>query len=787
MLKDKRAGTLVMALFMLAFVVIVGTSIVALAGTSANATVNTIKHQQAYFTAKSVLDSVISKIESGKINPSDIETKGLPNLSGSGSDDKLGTYEVLIEPHEAIESHPTYKVTVGATYHGTSAEIYSLISSYHESLSQSPAFDVIALSTGFGVVGSMLNNACIDSDIRLDNGGDMLALAASGYVHGNIEIIGGLDIDGTFIGGSGDKKTIDATEDIKIYGSAAVNSNINSEKNISIGGGTTVNGDVRCNGDITINGSARITGNIYANGKINVSGGAQITGNIYSNSDVSLTSSPVINGSVYAIGNIISVQSVITGGLYSNKSVLLTGNADKIYAGGDIELNQCTNIRDLRANGSIYVSDSDFSSDISARGNIVIGKNKAGNVSGCTIIGNLSAVGDISVYSSQITGNIQSAADILLDSNTRLSGIMHTLANVSVLNGSSFNGDVFAAGNFLMTGNSEGNVIIGKDAQIKYALLTGNLSAKSNGLFVNSGTNKNVTGTILLGGVLDPASNSANNVVLVNPDSIEDVAPVNDVPAVTAVSAADTNSVPLVLLNIDITAPSWHFPADLLNEAKQTTITVKLNSTSSPYYTISGNEHIIDRNCSLILDPKAFVWDKKIVLDATEKDLYIILKPSGSSNLVDIKSGVDILSKGDNNVFLFLDDGEGNYVNLNIASNGFVGYYDYINGVPDPDTRVPNLFIICNAQGTEANRPSISLDSYNAMYAFIYAPYATVDLTGSALFDKKLYGAVVASNLFCGNLMDYSHYVPDLSDYIVVDPDNPNTITKWIVQGTYLK
>jgi hypothetical protein len=76
-----------MALFMLAFVVIVGTSVVLLAGTSSNQTVKTIAQQQANFTAKSVLDSVVAKIQSGEIDPGDIESKGLEKLTGSGTDD----------------------------------------------------------------------------------------------------------------------------------------------------------------------------------------------------------------------------------------------------------------------------------------------------------------------------------------------------------------------------------------------------------------------------------------------------------------------------------------------------------------------------------------------------------------------------------------------------------------------------------------------------------------------------------------------------------------------------
>ncbi|NMC56384.1 MAG: hypothetical protein GYA50_04095 [Eubacteriaceae bacterium] len=785
MFKSKRASTLVMALFMLAFVVIVGTSVVLLAATSSNQTVETIAQQQSNFTAKSVLDSIVAKIQTGEINPGDIESKGLEKLTGSGTDDALGTYNVVIEPHDSIDSKPTYKVTVTAQYKDSTSEIYCIICKYSQSV-KCPQFDVIALSTGFASSDNSINNACIDSDIRLDNHGETLNLAASGYVNGNIDIIGGLDLNGSFIGGSGETlKTINATEDIKIYGSASVYANVNSNKNISIGGSGTVAGDVKADGDILINGSGHVKGNIYASGKVTLSGSAVVDGNIYAKGDVTLSSSPQVKGSVYSEGNIISMQSTVNGGLYSNKSVLLTGNANKVYANGDIDLSQCTSVTELKSNASIYISNSTISSNVFARVDIVVGKNKSGSTSGATVTGNLNALGKISAYQSTINGNLQSAGNILLDSYSYIAGTTHTLGNVSVTNGAKFVGDVFAAGKFTMTSNSQGNVLVGGNAEITYALLTGNLSVKGNALLINYKNNKNVSGTVYLGGTLDPASKSyGNNIVYVSPSSIATVGPVDDVPAVTPVGS--DNTVQALNLNIEIKAPIWSLPAINLQQVKQTTITVNLKATSSSSYTISGNEHIINKNCTLIIDPKSFSWDKKIVFDATNQDLYILLKAFGNDDTVDIKSGVDILSKGDHNVFLYLDDGAGNYVNLNVGSNSFVGYYNYLNGVPNPDSRKPNLFIICNAKGSGGVTPLISFNAYNSLYAYIYAPYSTVDLGGSAMLDKKLYGAVVASNMYMGGRMDYSHYIPDLSQYVIEDPDNPDSNQQWKINGTYL-
>lgn len=793
MLKKKRASTLVMTLFMLAFVVIIGTSIVLLAGTSAKQTATTIEQQQADFTAKAVLDAVVSKIKSEDINPSDISTQGLSELSGSGEDDELGSYDITIEPATSIDSRPTYKITVNASYQGATSQIYSIISAVYSQVIQSPSFDVFALSTGYTQTGNNLTNTLVYSDICLDNGGATLLLSNSGYVSGNIDIIGGLDISGSFIGGTKDDgNTVNATEDIELSGSAVLYADVNSEKSISMTGSAKVTGDVTANGDITLDGSAYVIGDIYSNGKVIITGGAKVDGNIYASGDIVLSSGPTVNGALYSQGNVIVVQATVTDGIYAKKSVALTGNSNcDIYSEGDIDISSCSQVKSLNANGTVYIYNSTINSTITARDDVVIGKNKSGSTSKSAVSADIATLGSISVYaSSTINGSLTAAGDILLDSSSSLTGAMYSNGSVTVQSYSRFSGDVRASGDFTLLSDSSGDVLIGGNAEINNALLTGNLTAKGNALLVHASWKKCVSGTVTLGGILDAASNNTgtykSTVIFVDPQTIEEVEPVDDIAAVTAFT--DTNDVPLVNLDIEITAPVWEVPADIRTEIAQTTITVSFKKTSSAYYTISWDEHIIDKNCTLILED--FRWDKKLVLDATQHDVYVMLKASGKDNTVSITNGVDILSKGDHNVFILLDDGAGNYVNLEGASNSFIGYYGYLNGVPDPDPRIPNLFIICNAQGTGSDIPQITFDNYNSLYAFIYAPYSSVDLGGSAMFTKKLYGAIVATTIDLGSgLMQFAHYAPDLSDYngsASGGGGQGSVDTEWIMQGTYL-
>ena len=84
MFKEKRGASLILVLIVLAFVIIVGAGTMLIASTSANQTTQSLAQRQADFSAQSVLNAVISEIESGNINP------GTTSITGSGTDPKLG-------------------------------------------------------------------------------------------------------------------------------------------------------------------------------------------------------------------------------------------------------------------------------------------------------------------------------------------------------------------------------------------------------------------------------------------------------------------------------------------------------------------------------------------------------------------------------------------------------------------------------------------------------------------------------------------------------------------------
>jgi cytoskeletal protein CcmA (bactofilin family) len=505
-----------------------------------------------------------------------------------------------------------------------------------------------------------------------------------------------------------------------------------------------------------------LEGDIYTNGDVNITGGVHLTGDIYTTGNVTVGSGLTLNGSIYADGD-VRVTGTVTGSIVSNGSVSLTGNAQGgVSALGDIELSNSTNISSLAANGSVYVVNSNVTVDIIAGQDITIGRNKAGTAQNATVTGSLSAGGNILEYGySTVNGPAQAVGDASLEAGAYQNGNITVNGSMTVSGGARFSGIVFVQHDFSITNDSNatsnGNVTIGGNAVISDGVLSGNIWARGNGYF--PGTYNHLNGTAYLGGQLLGGSYSGTNVVFVDPNSITLADPVVQEPPLEAASVPV--SVPATSFVVEADAPAWEIETDKLAEMAQNQITVDLNSSSGAGYTVDGNYYTVDSDCFLQIT--GYKWDRKLVLDASEHDLYVLLQADSSAkkptNTVTVSNGVDILSKGPYNVFIFLDDGQGNYVNLDVKANSYVGLYENQYGVPNPDPYTPNLFIITNEPA------NITFEAYNTLYGYIYAPWGTASLTNSSMFgSNKLYGAVTASKITFSNNLTYLFYPTNLTE-----------------------
>lgn len=218
-----------------------------------------------------------------------------------------------------------------------------------------------------------------------------------------------------------------------------------------------------------------------------------------------------------------------------------------------------------------------------------------------------------------------------------------------------------------------------------------------------------------------------------------------------------------VVVSIDTTAPAVWQVSGTLRSAMAANVKNLSLDTQGAYYTV-------DQNCTLKLSN--FAYDSKVVFDTTKsnQDLYITLKSSDGSNTVNITNGVDLLAKGTHNVYLLLDDGNNNYVNLNTSGNGPLSVIGNINYFSNQNvTESPNLYIITTFQ-PNANLPSNAKITFNdgyMLYGFIYAPYfTTADMeVGTYNGTPKLYGAITASSIIFNswNTLTYKYKEPNLT------------------------
>lgn len=211
------------------------------------------------------------------------------------------------------------------------------------------------------------------------------------------------------------------------------------------------------------------------------------------------------------------------------------------------------------------------------------------------------------------------------------------------------------------------------------------------------------------------------------------------------------------------TMPAVSIPAFALSQVEKNEVTIFFDPNKDDPALLIGDEYTIKNHCTLQLGNGWQSWGKKIVLDATDADLYIRLKPQEKTDAFTLPNGVSLLSKGEHNVYVFLDEKTGplGYTSFEMDTNCYVGRYElYDQAVPAPDTLTPNLFIFSNAKGVRVS----DMGKYNSIYAFIYAPYGTAELSGAAMspYGMKLCGSAVASRIqMGGSKQNYVQYVPN--------------------------
>ncbi|WP_066649004.1 polymer-forming cytoskeletal protein [Christensenella timonensis] len=681
---------------------------------------------------------------------------------------------------------------------------------------------------GAAVNGTIYANGAKKDDGTLEGGN--VNIAAGALAQGDIYAGGTVTVDGN---GAQSKGAIYAGGDVVVQNgaeAAKVKSNGNVLVKNDVYNGSV--GSIECMGDVDLDG--RFTGEVRANGKGKIAG--SYSGNIYINGTVEITSITAmkelhcgatifLNGvstppsSVYpsfyapmirAENSDISYCSLYAQGkpgtieLKNSTAYAVTEDlAPQYYAYGDVTLEDCNSLQVVKivSNGHIVLKDSQILRDSWGGGNTLTAWGEI-QVDGGKVQGNLAAGGGIEVRDAEVKANLHASREIRMKNVRAEMGIWQCNWEMDISGTFDAVGvDAFVGGNLgvrlpqqTAQGISAGFTVNGI-ADFENANIRGNMNVIGGGSFKNS----TASGTLVFGAQPSVDNSSITGLSVVDPGTMTPVAPLGEVPwadipsgngDITEIKKLDIpyDEMPMVDLKLREkyeNLPEWKIPAAIEAQMKQNNVYFAFNEKKPAGYEIDGNDYIFTKNCNLTLDFKKAQgqqYGKSLVFDATDSDLYIRLKmPENDGYTMEVASGVNILTKGDHNVYLFLDEGTdaGNFVDWELRGNTFMGYYDYADGVPqEGDTRVPNLYLISNAKGV-----AMDISRYNTAYAFFYAPQGTVKMTGSTVFSggAKLYGSAIASHIEMGNNLRYIQYTPEGT----FGSAPGGGISGWTVLGTY--
>ncbi len=439
---------MVLVIMLMAFVMIIGLGVVAVAGSSSGQTSVNLSQRQADLTAKSVLDAVVAKVQA-QSNPIDPVAYAANDTKIVGSNDKMGGWIGEIAVYNS--SLNQYKISVEAYFPNSSGAHSKMNRIIQGTLKQSgPSFNVIGQSTGLPSVALDSLNGNIDGSLLLNEAGKTLQLSSGAKITGSLQTKGSLNISNYDIGTAGKNNVLQAEGNITITGT----------------GNGGIFADVTSGGNIDIRSLNSLTnfGNITAYGSASL-GSFNASGSVYANSSVNVTN--YVNVS----GDINSANSTVT------------------VAGGS-----CQNIN---AQGAVTLG----------YGAPTVNGNINTNSGGCTINsgtvkGNINSVGDVVIYSGTVN-NVCTNGNVTISGGT-INGNIYALGTVTINNSQAINGSIYTNGNIIINGGTLKNIYAYGNVTINnWSNLNGTVNL--NGTLYNS-IGMNLTGKVFYGTVTKIAS-----------------------------------------------------------------------------------------------------------------------------------------------------------------------------------------------------------------------------------------------------------------------------------------
>jgi Protein of unknown function, DUF583. len=728
---NKRGASMVLVLMLMAFVMIVVIGVVTVAGTSSGQTSASLMQRQADLTAQSVLDAVTARIQ-GTTNMIDPVAYAANQTKIDGSNNQMGGWKGGIKLYNISKNQ--YKISVDAYYpNDKGAHSYANRIVQGTVKQSGPSFNVIGQSTGLpSVIGdSFAGN--IQGDLLLNDTGKTLTLTTGATITGDIKIAGGLTIDSNQVNigtlNSGNiVNVVQATNGVTVK-SGTVNSNITSGSFVNITNTGSPTGSITAYTYATL-GWFTVNGSVNANSYVISS--ATVNGDISSGNDNGYVN---LNG-----GSVQNVNSIGTVTIASSGDTKVSGN---------VNTNSAANIYGGTVNGNVY-----------ANGDVT--------VSGGSVAGNISTSNGTVKISGGNIGNIYTNKNVVITGNPVI-GSIHSGGTIIGSGGKI--GDIYANGAVSITGGQVTGSIHTNDSVTDSSVAVGSIYALHN-VAVSGGWPQ--IGVINLNGTYTNNVDPNYSVKVVNGGVSQ-----TQIQTVQAVQVQTIQVPPLNSIDTGVTSTLSKMQ-DQINAQKvsmnNSVFAIDLTSKTGLQncYTYENGCFKINQNCTFSIKPYSQAYlaaGSKIVLDATNQDLYITLKPNDGTNTFKLGDGICILTRDTSGqhhkVYLFMGDDFSNYVNLGISNNSGGIFMGNENFYQSGTNETPNLYIVSTYLPT-GSQPQQKFDfSGNttfSMYGYIYAPFALLNLSVASTCANNsmpaFCGAAVGSNISFSTWYQYKYIDP---------------------------
>lgn len=371
-LKEQNGFTLIIAIISLAFMSILGMTILSVTTSHSRMVKVDSRSQSSYYIAEAGANHIINELKEGvseqiknesreeffkRIEKIFENNKSLKELEEKfeKNNSYQPTVNIDVEITEKDEDNKGYKIISTGEIGGSKRTVSSIISIGWNKAEkeQSSGISEILFKVGkFNFSGSEIN---APGKTIVISGQDSNSINNGAKINvKNIYFDGNSVMSGQTYGDKNNPGDIYMHGETNILGSGRVMyGNVHTNGNFTATGGIKIYGDLIVKGNLQLSGGSEIHGNVYVSKSLKISGGTTIHGNVYVLDDIHTQGKSHINGTLTVNGNATLIGAEIlkdcyvlgnidaTGGAVIGGNLNVDGNATFV----GVSLNKSANIR----------------------------------------------------------------------------------------------------------------------------------------------------------------------------------------------------------------------------------------------------------------------------------------------------------------------------------------------------------------------------------------------------------------------------------------------------------